>query len=539
MGRNWSDLRWIAYRSYLTKDEVEERWGKEAADQMEYKKQMVSDSEDTTDDPDTNSVWIKAEIWEVWDKDERKIHYVALNGPKKVLESKEDPLGLQQFFPSPPFFLANPTTSFYSPVPDFHIAQDLYNEIDKLQTRISIITEAVKVVGVYDSSSEGIQRMFKEGVDNTLIPVENWAMFGEKGGLQGSIDWFPLEDVVNGLVRLREIRDETIQLLYQITGMADILRGGDGGQYEAAATSQMKAKFASVRVQALQDQFSKFASDLMSLKAEVIMKHFSPETIAAKSNIENSFDRQLAPEALRLLKDPQLARMRVKIRPESVAMVDYAQLKQERTEYINAIAMFMQSAAPMLEGDPKMKPYLFQLLQWGLSGFKGASDIEGVLDQAIEQAMKDNQKPEQDPAAAQAQAAAQMEMQKIQAKAQADMQIRAQDMQADIQTAQAQSQAKMQETQAELQASIAEIQAKLEADILLETVKAQSIQQTNAAQVEGEIAKDVVEAEIDAVKQAQQTADRIAEIAANAEAKIKEQREKAKEKPSETGESEG
>lgn len=542
--RTWDELPWIAYRSWLKKEEVIERWGEEVADDIEFKRQMISASDDSRNDPDTEDPWMKAEIWEVWDKERRQICYVCLNGPAKVLESRDDPLELDGFFPSPPFLLANQTTSNYQPVSDFHLAQDLYNEIDKLQTRIAIITEAVKVVGVYDSGAEGIQRMFKEGVDNTLIPVDNWALFAEKGGIQGQIDWVPLEEVVNALGRLREIRDETIQLLFQTTGMADIMRGADSGQYEAAATSQMKAKFASVRVQALQDQFADFASNIMALKAEIISKHFSPETIVRRANIENTFDAQLVPQALSIIKDWVKARLRVKIRPESVAMVDYAQLKQERTEFINALSMFMQSAGPLMEQSPALVPHLMQLLQWGLAGFKGASEIEGVIDQAVQQMQKqqEQQQEQPDPAVQQEQAKAQAEQQKIQAKAQADLQARRVDMQADIRTMQQQHAAKMAEIRADMEAKIAEVQSKMEADISLELVKSRAMIETTRREQEGEIEKDVVEAQLDSGKEAVKTDARIAEIRESAAAKMQEIRLNAREKQNATqgeGEPEG
>jgi hypothetical protein len=56
---------------------------------------------------------------------------------------------------------------------------------------------------VYDSSSEGIKNMLGSGTDNQLIPVDNWALFGEKAGLKGQIDWMPLGDIVNALDKLR------------------------------------------------------------------------------------------------------------------------------------------------------------------------------------------------------------------------------------------------------------------------------------------------------------------------------------------------
>ena len=540
--RNFSEVRWIAYRNYLTKDEVRARFGDHAADNISLKKQIKSSTDESERDSDTDGPWMKAEIWEIWDKQKKNVVWFAF-GYHKVLETKKDPLELAGFFPSPPFFLANPTTSLYIPTPDFTLAQDLYNEIDVLQTRISILTEAVKVVGVYDASADGVQQMFKEGMDNDLIPIDNWALFSEKGGLQGQIDWVPILDIVNALDKLRELRSEQIGLLQQVTGMSDVMRGELGNSYEGVGQSQMKAKFGSIRVQALQDQFAVFASDLMQLKADVISKHFAPETIAKRANMEFSFDKELVPQAVELIKNTSEANLRVDIRPESVAMVDYAELKSERTEYLMAIATFMQSAAPLMDADPTAKPFMLQLLQWGLAGFKGASEIEGVIDRAISASQQEagNEKP--DPAQQQMQmqmqieqAKMQIEMQKLQAKSQADLALREADKQADIETAMAEHQMKMAEIQAGTQASLMETQAKMEADVLKEQAQAkynimQSVQAANA-----EMQKDSVNYELDMQKEVAKTNLKIQEMAVSTSQKIKEAKAKPTVTKGETGE---
>ena len=533
--RNWSEVRWVAFRSFITKDEVAERFGEDAAEGITLKSQHSKESDNRGDEDDKQTAWLKAEVWEIWDKEERKVIWLS-DGYPKTLDVKEDPLQLREFFPCPSFFIANPTSTLYIPTPDFHLCQDLYNEIDMLQTRISIITEAVKVVGLYDSSADGIKRMFKEGMENDMIPVDNWVLFAEKGGIQGQVQWVPIQDIVNALDKLRQLRDETIALLQQISGMSDVMRGGLDNQYEAAGQTAQKVKFGSIRIQALQDEFAKFASSLMSLKAEVIAIHFDPQSIVRMSNMENSLDAELLLPAVELIKQPDQARLQIKIRPESVAMVDYAQLKAERTDYINALSMFMQSAAPLMESDPTTKPFLLQMLQWGLAGFKGSSEIEGVMDRAIEESQKAAQEPEQPDPGQQAQqmqnqAAQQLEQMKqqgelgkIQAKAQADMQLREQDKQADIETAFAQAEAKQQELQADMYAKLAEIQAKLQADLAVEQARLQGNLMQNQGAVEGEMQKDAVSAKVEIEKESAKSKMKIEEISASAAAKIMDQK---------------
>jgi hypothetical protein len=115
-------LRWISFRNYLTKDEVAERFGDDAASNLTYQQQNVAGDDDTEDEADTADIMDKAEIWEIWDKDESKVCWVSI-GYNKVLEAIPDPLQLSGFFPVPPFLLANSTTSLYIPTPDYVLSE--------------------------------------------------------------------------------------------------------------------------------------------------------------------------------------------------------------------------------------------------------------------------------------------------------------------------------------------------------------------------------------------------------------------------------
>lgn len=532
--RNWADLRWVAFKNYLTKEEVKSRFGDDAAENLPYKNQKVSASDDTADeDTKQSGAWLKAEVWEIWDKQEKEVVMVCM-GYDKVLKTTPDPLKLKNFFPCPPFLMANSTTQLYVPIADYTYHQDMYNEIDKLQQRISIITEAVRVVGVYNSSATNLNQMFSQGKDNTLIPVENWALFGENGGIAGQIEWVPIQDVVNTLDKLRELRAENIALLQQITGMSDVSRGSLDNQYEGVGQTQMKARMGSVRMTDMQQQFANFASGLMQLKAEVISTHFSPQTIEQMSNMSKSMDADMLPQAVKLIKSPEAMNLRVIIRPESIAMEDLAALKSERTEFITALATFMQSAAPLMAEDPAAKPFLLKMLQWTLAGFKGSYEIEGVMDKAIAASMEAAKNPEQkpDPEQVKAQLAQQLaqmknegEMQKIQAKTQADMQLREQDLAADIQTTQAEHQAKMLEINANLQAKLTEIKAKLEADSLEEQLQSAANVQQAQHSAEAEVQKAAAINELDVQAEAMKTSMKIEEMGAQAAIKIEEMKQ--------------
>lgn len=498
-GRTWAEVPWVGFRAWMTKNECVERFGAEISKSLVYKeqspfpKQMGGKSFTT----EQKSFEEKAEIWEFWCKDTRTVYWWSPEQPM-ILDEIEDPLGLDGFFPIPQPLIANCTTTLWEPKADFVIAQDLYNEIDNLQQRIVHITRAIKVVGVYDESAgTSVARMLTEAAENQLIPVANWAMFAEGGGLDGKMQWFPVQEVAGVLQTLISLRDQAIENLYQVTGMSDIMRGGKTDQYTSDGTNQLKAKFGSVRIQAMQEEFARFASDLEALKAEVISKHFDPATIVRQSAAQflPTPDRELVMPAVELMKSPEV-KWRVDIRPESIAMIDYAAIKAERTEFLTTMATYIQSAQAAAREMPGALPLLLEMMKWGMSGFKGANYLEGIFDKAIDVASTPQPQQDQGPSEAElrlqteqiraqtAQQKTQGDLAKIEAKKQADLALTVQKIQGELQKIntdagrdmtleQYRAQQKLREIIAELDADLREISANRESDLAVEQAQAQ------------------------------------------------------------------
>lgn len=440
--RTWGEVTWLAFRAKMPRSALIERFGQEIGPNVPL------DTKKENDEPD--SPWDRADVWEVWDKESRRVFWVS-EGYATTLDMQDDTLGLEGFFPAPRPMAANLTTDAFIPTPDFVLAQDQYNTIDELTERIDRLQEAVKVAGVYDKTAAGVAEMLNRNVSNKLIPVENWAMFAENGGVRGQIDWLPIDMVVGALDKLREVRSEEIQLLFQVTGMSDIMRG-QASANSTATEQSIKAKFASVRVQALQDEFARFATDVQRLKAEIIAKHFDAATIIAKSNILRTKDAPYAQQAAELIKS-EFASYRIEVKPENVSLTDFAALKAERTEFMQALSGFITAMTPLAQSMPTALPYLLELLQWSMAGFKGSSTAEGILDRAIDGATKMAAQPQQqqqqpDPKLLAAQAKAQGDMQKAQAE-----------LQADLMRTKAQTQANMAERTHDARMNILETQA--------------------------------------------------------------------------------
>lgn len=374
--RTWSEVRWFAFRSEMTREALVQRFGEELGKSIPLNTKTTSQDEQKTDTP-----WSRADVWEIWDKERKCVYWYSETYPE-TLDHKDDPLGLDGFWPIPSPMIANVTTTKFVPTPDFALAQDLYDEVDSISTRITLLERVIRAAGVYDKTNDGVRRLISETASNELIAVDSWGVFAEKGGVKGAVDWLPLEMITLALDKLREYRGELIQLLYQITGMSDIMRG-QASEQTTATEQAIKARFASVRVQSMQDEFARFASDLQRLKAEIISKHFDPQTILEQSNIMRTPDAQLAPAGVELIKS-RFAEYRVVVNPDAVSLTDFAALKQERFEFLNSLAGFFQSAIPVVQiAGPGAMPFLLQIAAWSLAGLRGASEIEGVFDQGI------------------------------------------------------------------------------------------------------------------------------------------------------------
>ena len=440
--KTFDELRWWAFAADMSRDELVKRFGDAVGRALPMSTAKKTDpTGERFRDPLS-----RCTVWEVWSKERKEVCWYVQGWPT-VLDRKPDPLGLDGFWPFPKPMFANLTTSKLLPTPDFALAQDLYDEIDMISTRITLLERVIRAAGVYDKNSEGIRRLIGETVANELIPVDNWAMFAEKGGVKGLIDWLPLDAIVGALGALREYRTELIGLLFQVTGMSDIMRGqAQGG---ATATEQaIKARFASVRVQSLQDEFARFCSETQRIKAEIIAKHFDPQTIIERSNIMRTPDAAMAEQAVELIKS-HLYEYRIAVNPDSMSLPDMAALKQERFEFLTSLAQFFQMAQPIVSMMPQAMPFMLEIASWTLASIKGGSEMQGVFDQAASQlkqqlAIKMSQPPQPPPPDPKLQAA-QVKAQAEQVKAHADVQGTALDAQAKV----VQHQMDMQKMQAE------------------------------------------------------------------------------------------
>jgi hypothetical protein len=394
--RRWRECRWVARREYFSEGKLRKRF--KLTDEQVNMVPMVSRSPQTTDgdgggqdDVLRATPFKQAAVWELWDKD-RNCAYWYVEGCSFVLDEQEDPLRLEDFFPCPQPLVATTLTKAFLPRSDYAMAQDLYKELDRINSKLSHLTDAVKAAGVYDKNAGPLKQLLTTAVENALVPADNWSVFVEKGGLKGVVDWMPIDQFVNAIVQLNQRKQQLQHDLYEVLGISDIMRGTSVAS-ETATAQELKVQFGGARLSNLQNDVARFVSAVMRIRANIISEHFQPETLLKRSQIERTPDAALAGPAVKLLKDFGTAMYSVVVTSDTLAAPDWAAEKEARTEFLGATSNYLMAAGPVVQQNPMVGSFLIKLLQWAAAGFKGGKTIEGVLDQAAQQLEKSAQQP--------------------------------------------------------------------------------------------------------------------------------------------------
>ena len=490
VGRVWEEVPAVWRKVYLTRKQLVKRFGKEKGGEvaLDWTPKGLSDQKI---DEGTK----KATIYEIWDRDTKTVIWLSKNHPE-VLDVRDDPLKLDKFFPCPKPIHATLGNDSLIPVPDYVQYQDQAGEMDELTGRIASITKAIKVVGVYDASAEGLQRILSEGVENQLIPVDQWAVHAEKGGLKGVMEMLPIMEIAQTLLHLYEARERVKADLYEITGMSDIIRGATNAN-ETATAQKIKSNFVTLRLSEKQKEIQRYARNVIEIIGQIIAGHFSIQTIKDISGVQLLTDEEkqqlqmqqqmmqqqpqpgmppqqmppIDPAKLKLLSEPSWEQVdallkdnaarcfRIDIETDSTIAADESQQKQDRMELLNAVAGYV---AKMGQSPPGLQPALGELLLYGVRGFKVGKNIESMLETLIEQMAEEAKKPPQPPQPDPT------KMAEIQAKQQSDQMSMQTSQQADAQK----SQMAAQQKQAEMQQSAQMDQQRMVAEQQMEQFKA-------------------------------------------------------------------
>lgn len=490
--RMWPEVWFFAYRSFLTREEVTERYGEDIGEaiQLDHKPEKTEGA--TTEIAGD----YRATVWTIWSKRHGKVYQVAPGYPDKNLSEESPPTKHEGFWPIPRPLQATVANDSIIPTPDFVLYQDQADAIDLLTNKIYKLGESLRLRGLYPADMDSVKRLLQDASDTEMIPVESWAMLAERGGANGIVVWFPLKEVAAALVATMEALEKQKAMLYEVTGMGDIVRGASDPA-ETATAQQIKSQWGSLRVRDRQRDVARFARDIVRRKAEVIAQHFSLETLQQMSGLQlltqaqkamiqqaqatlanyaqiaqqaqaagvqpppppqlpqptpamlKAMDEPSWDEVIQLLRNDKARGFLIDVETDSTVEPDQMQEQQKATEFIGSVVQFLGAAAKILPTAPQAAPMLGELLMFGVRRFKAGESMETAIEKFVEGMERQAQQPPKpDPKTQVAQIGAQTANVKAQAEVtKANL---------GVQQAVVEHQAAMQQTSAEMQQSAQE-----------------------------------------------------------------------------------
>lgn len=386
--KQWKDVPWVAFEHFMTRDELVKNFGEEIGHRIPLNisgKETANESDDGDRDDDklrdAEGVTL-AHVFEIWDKETKMVRFLAPSYPQGFVKSVEDPLELSGFFPMPQPLMLFPKISSLVPVPLYTMYEEQAKELNRVTVRINKIVQALKVRGFYDSTLEGLDKVLAAD-DNILIPAENVAAMQQGQTLEKAIWLMPLEKLVAVLQQLYVQRQQIKQVIYEITGISDILRGASVAS-ETATAQNIKNQWGTLRLKKLQKQVSKYVRDCLRIMGEIAMTKFSQQTISqmtglqfptgeqkqqAQTRLQQAQAQQVPgqppaqppqqllamaqlptwEDIMGLLANDLQRNYRIDIETNSTVDAEATEDKQNMGEFLNAIAQFMNGAAPLVQ----------------------------------------------------------------------------------------------------------------------------------------------------------------------------------------------
>jgi hypothetical protein len=474
--KTWDKVAWEAFRHKMSRQDLRDNQF-EDADSIPLNWSPAPDDEKVPDS------FKRAEVWEIFDKTKRERVWIVPNWPK-LCRKDPDPYGLEDFFPNAEPLQAITANDTFIPKAEFSIYQDQADGLDEIEARIDKLTRALKRRGVYDATFKELARLSK-AQDNEFVPVHNYADLSTKGGLAAAFQAEDLTALATVLGELHQQRDLRVQTIYEVVGIADIMRGSSDPR-ETLGAQKIKAQFGGNRLKKRQDKVQKWIRDTLRIKCEIIAEHFEPQKLAEMTGFKfvdpammpamghnggppmegqpgmpqqapaqpPSVEGTITPEMIQIMRSDKLRSYRIDIETDSTVFEDAEAEKQAVSEMLKAASEFVTAWFPIIQAQPALMDMAFEMLAFALRRFKTGRSLEEVIEQSklkLQQAAQQQKPPDPKIAIEQeklkaVQQKAQIDGQAQQAKAQADQAKTQMDMQA----AQAKHQMDMEKMRAEL-----------------------------------------------------------------------------------------
>ncbi len=505
--RNEAEIEWQARRAFLGREEATALFGEEKADKLNYDSIPEVNKRDASRQDEKFEG--KAEIWEIWCEATNKVYWIQTSNDDVLIEETEPPIKFEGFYPCSVIRQTQDPNSVI-PVSDFSHVKDQILEVERLTTRIHALTQAVRPNFLYDAAmGDYLEQLFQDDLKG--IGVTGWTANKGRGGLQGGMEFLPVEQFVNVLNTLQQNRQAALQQLYETLKVSDLLRG-TSEQYKSATANRLESAWSSLGLIVRQNMFCKFISDAIMHLGTIIAEQFDEQRIMETADADALIEPTIyipappppppAPEPMpgqegmppdelgmppmappqpdpmqlvnemkqqiiSIFRDNTMRNYRIEIASDSMVAIDQQQQQQEGTMLLQAAGGFFDQMRGLVEQYPPLAQFSLALFQNFIKRFKGGKEVDGLFSKAFkeieaiakakEEAAK--QPPPPDPKTLEIQGRMQIAQVESQARLQAT-QMEMQDKAVKNQLAYQDQQLKMQRDQLESQLRVQEQQFK-------------------------------------------------------------------------------
>jgi hypothetical protein len=227
-----------------------------------------------------------------------------------------------------------------------------------------------------------------------LVPIANLEAYAATGGIEKAIVWWPVDKAITVLRELYVAREQTKSMIYEVTGISDIIRG-ESSASETATAQQIKSQWGSLRIRKLQQQIERVAREIFVMSAELICTKFGPQTLQSMTGI------QMTPEVAAILSAP-LDHYRIDVESDSTIRADMSRAKGEMGEFLQGTAMFFQAMTPVVQQAPMLAGPVAEIFSAFARQFNLGKQAEDALEemgavakQAAQQQQPQGPSPEQ------------------------------------------------------------------------------------------------------------------------------------------------
>jgi hypothetical protein len=258
----WAKVPWIAFKSVMPKERMKETFkiGDEA-----FLQDYVPDP-NSKDDPEAADQCI---VYEAWDKETRQVFFLSEQWGKKVLRISEDPMKLTNFFPTPGPLILTQKPGKLSPVPLYEYYRNQAEELNRVSVRLNKVLSAIRVRGAYNGLlGDDLKKLLSsDELENELIPAQEAALLAQSGGFDKHIWMLPIEKLITVAQELYKAREAIKQVIYELTGISDIIRGSSVAS-ETATAQDLKNKWGTVRLRRMQTTVANYTRDLFRMAVD-------------------------------------------------------------------------------------------------------------------------------------------------------------------------------------------------------------------------------------------------------------------------------